>query len=93
MTVLLRHGETSLCPVRAVERWRAAAGINEGAAFRRIWTRPPVGGCVEFRAPSSHLVGDRGTDFRSVTYTIPASAKADGLGPKRSAGIASSEAR
>ena len=39
VTVALPHGETELCPVRALERWRRAAGITEGPVFRRIW--PP----------------------------------------------------
>ena len=37
VTVPLPYGETELCPVRALERWLAAAGILAGPAFRRIW--------------------------------------------------------
>ena len=37
VTVPLPYGDTELCPVRALERWLAAAGITDGAVFRRIW--------------------------------------------------------
>ncbi len=40
LTVALPYGATSLCPVRALRRWQDAAGIKEGAVFRRIWTPP-----------------------------------------------------
>jgi hypothetical protein len=29
-----------LCPIRALRSWQAAAGITEGAVFRRIWIPP-----------------------------------------------------
>lgn len=35
--VPLPYGKTGLCPVRALERWLAAAEITEGPVFRRIW--------------------------------------------------------
>ena len=35
--VPLPYGETELCPVRALARWREAAGITAGPVFRRIW--------------------------------------------------------
>ncbi len=37
VTVPLPYGDTELCPVRALERWMAAAGITAGPVFRRIW--------------------------------------------------------
>ena len=40
VTVPLPYGETELCPVRALERWQHAAGLAEGAVFRRIWLPP-----------------------------------------------------
>ena len=42
VTVPLPYGDTELCPVRALDRWIAAAGITDGAVFRRIW-RPKAG--------------------------------------------------
>jgi site-specific recombinase XerC len=35
--VPLPYGQTALCPVRALDAWRAAAGITDGPVFRRIW--------------------------------------------------------
>jgi hypothetical protein len=42
LTVAIPYGSTELCPIRALRRWQDAAGITEGAVFRRIWT-PPCG--------------------------------------------------
>lgn len=41
VTVAIPYGATELCPVRALRRWQDAAGITEGAVFRRIW-QPPI---------------------------------------------------
>ena len=48
--VPLPYGQTELCPVRALTQWLDAAGINEGAVFRRLWL-PPLQ-CRHGRAPS-----------------------------------------
>ena len=40
VTVAIPYGTTTLCPVRALRRWQEAAGITEGALFRRIWSPP-----------------------------------------------------
>jgi integrase len=37
VTIPLPYGETDLCPVRALARWREVAGITTGPVFRRIW--------------------------------------------------------
>ena len=37
VTVALPYGAAGLCPVRALMGWIAAAGISEGAVFRRVW--------------------------------------------------------
>jgi integrase len=37
VTIPLPYGETELCPVRALARWREVAGITAGPVFRRIW--------------------------------------------------------
>jgi len=34
------YGTSDLCPVRALQRWRDAAGIATGPLFRRIWVTP-----------------------------------------------------
>lgn len=34
------YGHSTLCPVRALDRWLAAAEISEGAVFRRIRAVP-----------------------------------------------------
>jgi hypothetical protein len=40
VSVAIPYGTTDLCPIRALRAWQDAAGITEGAAFRRIWTPP-----------------------------------------------------
>jgi len=37
VTIPLPYGDTELCPVRALARWREVAGITSGPVFRRIW--------------------------------------------------------
>ena len=37
VTIPLPYGDTELCPVRALARWREVAGITAGPVFRRIW--------------------------------------------------------
>jgi len=37
VTVPLPYGQTELCPVRALDAWLAAAKIDSGPVFRRIW--------------------------------------------------------
>jgi integrase len=37
VTIPLPYGETELCPVRALARWREVAGMTTGPVFRRIW--------------------------------------------------------
>lgn len=36
VAVAIPYGATALRPVRALRRWQAVAGLNEGALFRRI---------------------------------------------------------
>ena len=40
VTVALPYGTTDLCPVRAVERWQTASGVQAGPLFRRLITPP-----------------------------------------------------
>jgi integrase len=37
VTIPLPYGQTELCPVRALARWREVSGITAGPVFRRIW--------------------------------------------------------
>jgi integrase len=37
VTIPLPYGQTELCPVRALARWRDVAGVTSGPVFRRIW--------------------------------------------------------
>ncbi len=41
VTLAIPYGATELCPMRALRLWQDAAGITDGAVFRRIW-RPPT---------------------------------------------------
>ncbi|MGG5889781.1 site-specific integrase [Falsiroseomonas sp. HC035] len=38
----LPYGSTELCPVRAIRNWRAAAAIEAGPLFRRLWAPGPA---------------------------------------------------
>jgi hypothetical protein len=40
VSVAIPYGTTDLCPIRALRALQDAAGITEGAVFRRIWTPP-----------------------------------------------------
>jgi hypothetical protein len=40
VSVAIPCGTTELCLIRAPRAWQDAAGITEGAMFRRIWTPP-----------------------------------------------------
>ena len=42
VTIPLPYGDTELCPVRALARWREVAGIAAGPVFRRIWLAKQV---------------------------------------------------
>jgi len=92
VVVGIPYGSSALCPVRALERWRAAAGIMAGPVFCRIWTTP---------GPSSRpRTGRRPTSSasrRSIPARSPASSRRGapppGSTPRPSAAIASSAAR
>ncbi|RYY15297.1 MAG: recombinase [Alphaproteobacteria bacterium] len=66
VTVAIPFGRTELCPVRAIRRWQEAAGITEGALFRRIWL-PPSAGTGPLPAPAVGTVAiDPGTVARII---------------------------
>jgi site-specific recombinase XerC len=80
VTVAIPYGATDLCPVRALRRWQEAAGITEGAVFRRIWvppTRRPAG-TGPLPAP---VVGTAAIDPGTVARIVQARAAAAGFDP------------
>ena len=75
VTVALPYGSTELCPVRALQRWQAAAGITEGAVFRRLW-RPPHRGDGP---PPPPRLGAAAIDPGTVARIVQARAAAAGF--------------
>lgn len=78
VTVALPHGETALCPVRALEAWLNAAGITDGPVFRRVWTPPTRPGRP---APLPRL-GTAAIASFSIARIIQARAAAAGFEPR-----------
>jgi site-specific recombinase XerC len=76
VTVPILYGTTELCPVRALRRWQDAAGITEGAVFRRIWA-PALQRPGE--APPLHRIGSAAIDARTVARIIQTRAVAAGF--------------
>ena len=76
VTVALPYGMTALCPVRALRRWQAAAGISEGALFRRIWV-PPTRRKGDGPLPSP-VVGTEALDSGSIARIVKRRAAAAG---------------
>ena len=75
VTVAIPYGRTELCPVRAIRRWQAAAGIADGALFRRIWLPPSAGG----GPPPCPRVGTEAIDPGTVGRIIKKRATAAGF--------------
>ena len=75
VTVPLPYGETAFCPVRALERWLAAAAIADGPVFRRIWVPPHRGD-----APAALRIGNVALTAQSVAMIVQARAQAAGFG-------------
>jgi integrase len=78
VTIPLPHGAHGLCPVRALQVWQAAAGITEGAVFRRLW-QPPTG--VEGGPPPRPKLGHAAIEPRTVARIVQARATAAGYPP------------
>ena len=76
VTVPLPYGDTELCPVRAVERWLAAAEITAGPVFRRIWLPATAIGDV---CPSKPRLGRSALTPQSVALVVQARAVAAGF--------------
>ena len=70
VTIPLPYGDTELCPVRAIERWRLAGGLKYGPLFRRIF-KPPVGNRGLDRPPQrAAVVGHTALSAQSVTLIL-----------------------
>ncbi len=78
VTVAIPYGTTDLCPIRALRRWQDAAGITEGALFRRIWTPPR--GRTGRNTPLPRL-GRMPIDAGTVARIIQARAASAGFDP------------
>jgi integrase len=75
------YGESELCPVRALQRWRDAAGITTGPLFRRIWATPrPKDAPADWRP--IHVVGHAAVDPGSIARIVKARGKAAGFDAK-----------
>jgi integrase len=72
------YGMSELCPVRALKRWRDAAGITQGPLFRRIWTTPPPQNPPSGWMPT-HVVGHQAIDPRTVARIVQARGAAAGF--------------
>jgi integrase len=81
VTVALPYGATELCPVRALRRWQDAAGITEGAVFRRIW-RPPTRRKPGEAPRPCPVVGTAVIDAGTVARIVKARAAAAGFDPR-----------
>ncbi len=82
--VPLPYGETELCPVRALARWREAAGITAGPVFRRIWQSKQVkaGGAP----PPLPRIGHDAMSTRAIADMVQARASAAGFDGKHFGG-------
>lgn len=70
------RGITRHCPVRAYEAWLRAAGITEGAVFRRVWLAPEAKG----RAPSPRpKIGGASLSDRAIADIVRKHCQAAGL--------------
>jgi hypothetical protein len=74
VTVAIPYGSTELCPVRALRRWQEAAGIAEGALFRRIWAQPAGPGPLPFP-----VIGTKAIDAGTVARVVKKRAAAAGF--------------
>lgn len=72
------YGSSELCPVRALQRWLQAAGIAEGAIFRRVWVTPRPKNAWPNWKPV-HVVGTDAIDPGTVARIVKARGKAAGF--------------
>jgi integrase len=86
--VPLPYGETELCPVRALARWREAAGITAGPVFRRIWQAKQVkaGEAPGGIATPLPRIGHDAMSTRAIADMVQARASAAGFDGKHFGG-------
>ncbi len=80
VSVAIPYGSTALCPVRALRAWQQAAGITEGALFRRVFVPPTrlEGGAGPRPQP---VLGQRAIDPGTVARILKGRAAAAGFDP------------
>jgi hypothetical protein len=78
VSVAIPYGTSALCPVRALQCWLDAAGIAEGAVFRRIWQPPSARAAAPLPAP---VVGAAAIDPGTVARIVKSRAQAAGFDP------------
>lgn len=83
VTVPLPYGDTELCPVRALERWLAAAEFGEGPVFRRIWRAKQA---VAGEPTPLPRIGADALTAQSVALVVQARAVAAGFGRRELGG-------
>ena len=69
----LPKGRTALCPVAALVAWLAAAAINDGPLFRRLWRLPPTRrpkGTRPQPAPDRYRLGSDPIDTDSIAVNV-----------------------
>jgi site-specific recombinase XerD len=81
--VPLPYGKTGLCPVRALERWLAAAEITDGPVFRRIWLPKQS---TPGEPPALSRLGDAPLTTQAIADIVQARADAAGFNRKSFAG-------
>ncbi len=80
VTVPLPYGDTELCPVLALELWQKAAGLTEGAVFRRIWLPLRRNPAEAGEPPPLPRIGTRAITAQTVAQIVQARAMAAGFG-------------
>jgi integrase len=75
------YGASDLCPVRALQRWRDAAGITTGPLFRRIWATPRPKDAPPDWKPI-HVVGQTAVDPGTIARIVKARGKVAGFDAK-----------
>lgn len=74
------YGRSDLCPIRALRRWLAAAGIATGPLFRRIWVTPRPANPQPGWTPTL-VVGTEPLDPGSIARIIKVRGAAAGFDP------------
>ncbi|MDD2878649.1 MAG: site-specific integrase [Acidiphilium sp.] len=80
VTVPLPYGDTGLCPVRAIERWQAAATLTSGPLFRRIWLPPQRWTTALAHEPPAMRLGTTALTAQSIALIVQHRAMIAGFG-------------